>query len=78
MNRTYAGVGVGVSLGLCFAAALGTATHNAGVGVALGVGLGAAFTLVFGASDATVARTNAAADKPLPHPLGLFERDRPS
>jgi len=47
-----------------------------GVGVAVGVGLGVAFAMVFGAeSDAAMARKKAVADKPLPHPLGLFERD---
>ena len=75
MNSKYAGVGVGISLGLCFGAALGTL--SGGVGVAVGVGLGVAFAMVFGAdSDAALARKKALADKPLPHPLGLFEKPR--
>ncbi|HEX5107102.1 MAG TPA: hypothetical protein VFV95_01585 [Vicinamibacterales bacterium] len=79
MNGKYAGVGVGISLGVCFGAALMAATQNIGVGVALGVGLGIAFATVFGAdSDAALARKKAAADKPLPHPLGLLERDHPA
>jgi len=77
MNSKYAGVGVGVSLGLCFGVAFGAAAQNVGVGIALGVGLAVSFAMVFGAgSDAAVARKKAGADKPLPHPLGLFERDR--
>ena len=76
MNSRYAGVGVGVSLGLCFGVAFGAAAQNLGVGIALGVGLGVAFALSLGAeSDAALARKKAVADKPLPHPLGLFERD---
>ena len=76
MNSQYAGLGVGISLGLCFGAALGAATQNVGVGVALGVGLGVAFATAFGVeSEAALARKKAVADKPLPHPLGLFERD---
>ena len=51
---------------------------SAGAGCALGVGLGVAFAMAFGASDAGSARRQkVAADKPLPHPLGLFERDAP-
>jgi len=76
MNRKS--VGVGISLGLCFGGALGTATHNVGVGIALGAGLGVAFAMIFGASDAALARTKVVFDKPLPHPLGLFERDEPN
>ena len=76
MNRKSVGVGIG--LGLCFGAALGTAMHNAGVAVAAGVGLGVAFAMVFGASDAASVRTKVASDKPLPNPLGLFERDEPN
>ena len=76
MNSKYAGVGVGVSLGLCFGVAFGAVAQNVGVGVALGVGLGVAFAMVFGAeSDAALARKKTLADEPLPHPLGLFERD---
>ena len=76
MNSKYAGVGLGVTLGLCFGATLGAAMQNVAVGVAIGVGLGVAFATVFGAeSDAALARKKAVADKPLPHPLGLFERD---
>jgi hypothetical protein len=52
--------------------------NNVGAGFALGVGLGVAFAMAFGASDAGSARRKkVAADKPLPHPLGLFERDEP-
>jgi len=47
-----------------------------GLGVAIGVALDTAFALSFSAeSDAALARKKAWADKPLPHPLGLFERD---
>ena len=73
MNSKY--VGLCSSLGLCFGAALGAALHNAGVGIALGVGLGVALATAFGASDAALTRTKAVPDKPLPNPLGLFERD---
>jgi hypothetical protein len=45
------------------------------VGIALGVGLGVAFAMAFGASDAASTRTKFVSDKPLPNPLGLFERD---
>ena len=76
MSSNYAGVAVGISLGLCFAAAFGAVAQNLSVGIALGVGLGVAFAMVFGAeSDAALARKKRVADKPLPHPLGLFERD---
>jgi hypothetical protein len=76
MNSKYVAVGVGISLGMCFGAALGAAMQNVAVGVAIGVGLGVAFAMVFGAqSDAAWARKETVADKPLPHPLGLFERD---
>ena len=77
MHSKYVGVGVGISMGLCFGATLGAVAQNVSVGVAFGVGLGVAFAMVFGAgadSDATLARKKAFADKPLPHPLGLFER----
>ena len=79
MNSKYVGVAVGTSVGLCFGAVFGAAI-DIGVGVALGVGVGVAFALAFGAasgaeSDAALARKKAIADKPLPHPLGLFERD---
>jgi len=52
---------------------MGAALHNVGLGIALGVAFSVAFGLVFGAvtSDAAVARKKAAADKPLPRPLGL-------
>ena len=83
MNSKH--VGLGISLGLCFGAALGTALHNLGwsssaigVGIALGVSLGtvASSRFVFGAaSPEALARKKAAADKLLPRPLGLFERD---
>ena len=79
MNSKYVGVGAGITLGLCLGAALGAATQNLGVGIAFGVGLGVAFATVFGAeSDTALARKKAVADKPLPHPLGLFERDHHS
>ena len=77
MNSKH--VGVGISLGLCCGAALGTALHNLGwsssaigVGIALGVSLGTVFGAALGiAPDAASALKKSAADKPLPHPLGL-------
>jgi hypothetical protein len=76
MNGNYAGAGSGITLGLCFGAALGVATQNVAVGVAIGVGLGVAFATGFGAeSHVASARKKAVADTPLPHPLGLFERE---
>lgn len=72
MNTKLAGVGVGISLGVCFGVALGTATQSVAVGVALGVALGVAFALIFGSAYQASAGNNAAADKPLPHPLGLL------
>lgn len=69
-------VGVGIGLGLCFGAALGAGMSNVGVGVAFGVGIGVAFAMAFGASD--VAPRTQILDKPLPNPLGLFERDQPN
>ena len=75
MNSKYVGVAVGVSLGLCIGAAA-AAMHQVGVGIAMGVAIGAAFAMVFSAApDAALARKKTVADKPLPHPLGLFERD---
>ena len=74
MNSKAAGVGV--VLGLCFGTALGAAFHSVGAGVAIGVSMGVSFALALGASDAA-ARTKVVIDKPLPHPLGLFERDEP-
>jgi hypothetical protein len=74
MKSKYVGVGMGmgISLGLCFAAAFGTAMQN----VALGLAFGVAFGLALSAdSGAALARKNVTSDKPLPHPLGLFERD---
>src|SRR4051812_17932239 len=70
-------VGVGIGLGLCFGVALGTAIDNVALGIALGVALGVAFATSFGASDAGLCRTKTISEKPLPHPLGLFERDEP-
>ena len=72
-------VGVGVSLGLCFGAALGMALNNLGwsssaigVGIALGVSLGTVFGAALGIAPAAAsALKKPAADKPLPHPLGL-------
>jgi hypothetical protein len=55
----YIGVGIGLVL----------------VGVAIGVALGVVFGLALSGSSAALARKKAVADKPLPHPLGLFERD---
>ena len=76
MKSKYVGVGMGISLGLCFAAAFGTAMQNVALGVAFGVAIGVAFGLAFSAdSGAALARKNVTSDKPLPHPLGLFERD---
>jgi hypothetical protein len=77
MNRKYVGVGVGIIWGLCFAGAFGTAMPNVAVGVAFGVSLGVGFGLAFSAdSRGALARKNVASEKPLPHPLGLFERDQ--
>ena len=46
------------------------------VSLSICVSLAVVFSLVFGAagaeSEAALARKQAAADKPLPHPLGLF------
>jgi hypothetical protein len=73
MNRKYAGVGI--SLGLCFGVALGAAMQSVALGMVFGVALGITFSTPFVAtSGAALARKNAAADKPLPHPLGLFTR----
>ena len=64
-------IGVGI-LGVSFGAALGAATKNVALGVAFGAALSVAFGLIFGGADSeTPARKQAAADKPLPHPLGL-------
>ena len=72
MNSKYVRMGTSISLGLCFGAALGTALHHLGVGIALGVSLGTVFGAALGiAPDAASAPKKAAADKPLPHPLGL-------
>jgi hypothetical protein len=74
MKSNYVGVGLGISLGLCFAFAFGM--QNVAMGVAFGVGIGVAFGLALSSdSGAAVARKNLTSDKPLPHPLGLFERD---
>jgi hypothetical protein len=76
MKSKYVGVGIGISLGLCFAAAFGTAMQNVAIGLAFGVAIGVAFGLALSAdSGAALARKNVISDKPLPHPLGLFERD---
>ena len=78
MKSKYVGVGMGmgISLGLCFAAAFGTAMQNVALGLAFGVAIGVAFGLALSAdSGAALARKNVTSDKPLPHPLGLFERD---
>ena len=70
----YVAVGTGISLALCFAAAFGTAMQNVAMGVGFGVAIGVAVGLAFSAeSDAALARKKAAADKPLPHPLGLWD-----
>ena len=82
MNSKYVRMGISSSLGLCFGATLGTALHslgvgnalgvNAGVGMALGVSLGTVFGAALGmAPDAASAPKKPAADRPLPHPLGL-------
>ena len=74
MKSKYVGVGIAITWGLCFAAAFGT--ENVALGVAFGVSIGVAFALAFSAdSGAAFARKNVTANKPLPHPLGLFERD---
>ena len=74
MKSKYVGVGTGISLGLCFAAAFGTAMQNVAMGVGFGVAIGVAVGLAFSAeSDAALARKKAIADKPLPHPLGLWD-----
>jgi hypothetical protein len=76
MKSQYVGVGMGISLGLCFAAGFGTAMQNVAMGVAFGVAMGVAFGVAFSAdSGAALARKNVTSEKPLPHPLGLFERD---
>ena len=76
MKSKYVGVSMGISLGLCFAAAFGTAMQNLAMGVAFGVAIGVAFGLALSAdSGAALARKSVTSDKPLPHPLGLFERD---
>ena len=76
MKSNYVGVGIGISLGLCLAVAFGTAMQNVAMGVGFGVAIGVAFGLAFSAdSGAALARKNVTSDKPLPHPLGLFERD---
>jgi hypothetical protein len=74
MNSRYVGVGVGISMGLCFGAALGAAMQNVAVGVAVGVALGSSFGLVFSGAGTNADRKKVSADKPLPHPLGLWER----
>ena len=75
MNRKYGRAVFGMSIGLAFAAVMGAALHSVALGVVLGVGLGIAFAMPFSAeSDAAMARRKAAADKPLPDPLGLFTR----
>ena len=82
MNSKYVPMGISIILGLCFGAALGTALHNLGVGnaldvnlgvgIALGVSLGAVFGAALGiAPDPPAAPRKRAANKPLPHPLGL-------
>ena len=78
MNNRYAGLGVGIGVGLglgvCFGAAVGVAT-NVAAGVAVGVSLGVSFSLIFGAASiAESGGKKVAADKPLPHPLGLSQR----
>ena len=69
---TRNGIGIGGCLGLCCGAALGAAVQSAAVGVAFGVASAVAFSMIFGAeSPEALARKKAAADKPLPRPLGL-------
>jgi hypothetical protein len=46
--------------------------RNVAVGVVFGIAIGVALSMIFGAeSPEALARKKAAADKPLPHPLGL-------
>ena len=74
MKSNYVGVGVSISLGLCFAFVFGT--QNVALGVSFGVAIGVGFSLALSAdSGEALARKNVTSDKPLPHPLGLFERD---
>jgi hypothetical protein len=78
VKSNYVGLGAGISLGLCLAVAFGTAMQNVAMGVGFGVAIGVAFGLAFSAdSGAALARKHVISDKPLPHPLGLFERDHP-
>ena len=77
MNKKHAGLGS--VFGICFGAALGASLHNVGVGIALGVSLGTVYGAAFGPASEREARKaevrkKVMADKPLPHPLGLFER----
>ena len=74
MNSRYVGVGVGVSLGVCFGAALSAAFQNVPIGVAMGIALGSSFGMVFSGAGTEADRKKVASDKPLPHPLGLWER----
>ena len=82
MNSTPVRMSISITLGLCFGAALGGALHILGIGDALGVNvvvasaLGVSLGAVFGAAlgmapGAPSAPKKTAADKPLPHPLGL-------
>ena len=63
---------MGISLGICFAAVFGTAMQNVAMGVCIGVAFGLALSADSGAA---LARKSVISDKPLPHPLGLFEKD---
>ena len=75
MNK-FAAAGVGVGVGLSIGAPLGAALQNVAVGVALGVGIGVALGLALSASDAAAPGKNEASEKPLPHPLGLWDHHR--
>ena len=76
MTSKTLGMGMGISFGLCFATAFGVALPNVAVGIVFGVAIGVAFGLAFTAdSDAAVTRKHVTSETPLPHPLGLFERD---
>jgi hypothetical protein len=59
---------------VCFGAALGAAFQNLPVGVSFGVALGTALGMVFSGASAEQDHKKVAADKPLPHPLGLRQR----
>jgi hypothetical protein len=75
MKRNHEPLVFGISIGLAIGVAMGAALNSIALGVALGMAFGVVFAATRGtASDAPLARKNAAAQKPLPDPLGLFTR----